>query len=756
MTTSIEYAQLSLYVYQTRLLDNKINLPIGWELAEPLHPDNMGGFSYGVFRRIGTSEIALVFTGSNEKLATDYLLTNFPAGLGLPSFQISNAALAYQQVLQNYGVDSAGSNITLSGHSLGGGLASVMATWFNRPAVVFDEAPFQLTAANPVLLAATRAFLFLHGYTNAAMDNAVSDFAIREQQVQNYYLQGELLADLRSDLNTVGNSAPPILANVTDISTSVSDKITLHSQALLTAMLVSDAFRLATFASTRVIPLLMDESFYAYDTATSDKQNVLIKFIRSEQGTGDILTHFAADLNKLGTNIAGLNLAAQNALIAQGIEWYYWQGPNYPNLPRQEFFIQTANLYQYTTAQGDHLEGARNKAASYVDQWLTPLLNANNAFGGNVNYDQSNVVAGDTGATATAKDPSKSQIYVGGGGADSFTGGNLGDILLAGAGNDSLNGGLGNDQLYGGAGQDSYLFSGAWGNDTLTDSDGSGSIRIGTASSPALTGGKKLLDNVWESDDHSIIYTLTGTAGNQNLIIGQRTTPSAATVSGTITVQGWVNGQLGINLDSAFAAQTPNIPLFNGDQRAPLSGTSYNWAATSGYDAAGNLIGGVAELNFADVIYGSATADKITGLGGNDALDGGAGDFIDAGAGNDYVVASYGADWIEGGTGNDKLWGLAGNDVMDVGARIALDNRTCAIKRTNRHYKNRSCLCYVILGLGHKRYVKKSGQSRGAGRHHDQLVRQVPLIPPGGNGTYVPLRAPQNFDKMLNSKRREQ
>ena len=160
MTNATEYAQLSLAVYQTKRDFNTIEIPAGWELAEPLHPDNWGGFSYGVFRRTGTDEIVLAFTGSNEKLVMDYVGTNAPAGLGLQSIQVPNAALAYQQVLDKYGVDDAGSNITFSGHSLGGGLASVMATWFNRPAVVFDEAPFQLSAANPVLLAATRAFLF--------------------------------------------------------------------------------------------------------------------------------------------------------------------------------------------------------------------------------------------------------------------------------------------------------------------------------------------------------------------------------------------------------------------------------------------------------------------------------------------------------------------------------------------------------------------------------------------------------------------
>jgi Ca2+-binding RTX toxin-like protein len=655
MATTQDYAVLSLYVYTTlRPDDNRPQLPTGWTLAEPLHRDDLFGFSYGVFRGPG-GEIVLAYTGTNESI--DWA-SNALAGTGiLPSPQVAAAAKAYVDAKAAYGP-----NITLSGHSLGGGLASVMAVWFNRPAVVFDEGPFEATALNPLIMAAVAASL---GLTGTAVPSEFLSFIAsyplvygqREAQVANHYLQGEVLASLRAAWPTVLGSDTPISVNGTSVTA-----VQLHSMALYTAAKLSPSFVQATYVSDRVLPLVMDENLYGYNTGTSTQRNFLVDLIRSEQsaaaGQGK-LTHFASDLNKLGINIAGLNLAAQNAIIAQGIEWYYWQGPSYAG---KEFFTQTGPLLQYTINLGDttSTNQSANKALFYVSTWLDPLLQANGGFSASYNYDQWSIVAGDTAATATAKDATKSQIYVGGGGADTFTGGNLGDVILAGAGNDTINGGLGNDQLYGGAGQDTYLFSGAWGNDTITDSDGLGSIKLGDASSPALTGGKKLLDNVWESDDHSVIYTLTGAVGAQNLIIGQRSTPGAATVSGTITVNHWVNGQLGITLDGAFAAQTPGITLVNGDQHAPVSGTSYNWSATSGYDAAGNLIGGVAELNFADVIYGSAAADKITGLGGNDALGGGAGDDrIEGGDGDDLIAGGAGADILLGGAGNDYITGSA-------------------------------------------------------------------------------------------------
>lgn len=51
------------------------------------------------------------------------------------------------------------------------------------------------------------------------------------------------------------------------------------------------------------------------------------------------------------------------------------------------------------------------------------------------------------------------------------TGNALDNILIGNSGNNELNGGLGNDTLQGGAGSDRFIFTGAYGNDTVTDFD---------------------------------------------------------------------------------------------------------------------------------------------------------------------------------------------------------------------------------------------------------------------------------------------
>ena len=194
MATKEELAQLSLCVYDVKgLAINRPALPSSdWEELE-YHPDDRTGFSYGVFkntRNTTTGEVVIAYTGSNEKLVVDFFGTNIPAGVGWTSLQVKSAALAYQQALQKYGSDASGSNITFTGHSLGGGLASVMAVWFNRPATTFDKAPFQLTASSDEQLTNTKAYLAGKGFVNAVMDNAVTDFTSRESRVIHYYTQG--------------------------------------------------------------------------------------------------------------------------------------------------------------------------------------------------------------------------------------------------------------------------------------------------------------------------------------------------------------------------------------------------------------------------------------------------------------------------------------------------------------------------------------------------------------------------------------
>lgn len=72
-----------------------------------------------------------------------------------------------------------------------------------------------------------------------------------------------------------------------------------------------------------------------------------------------------------------------------------------------------------------------------------------------------------------------------------------------------------------------------------------------------------------------------------------------------------------------------------------------------------------AAINVNTAVYGTATADTLTGGSTSDLIVGGGGsDVIDAGTGNDHVYGATGNDTLRGGSGNDVLVGGAGNDTL--------------------------------------------------------------------------------------------
>jgi hypothetical protein len=123
-------------------------------------------------------------------------------------------------------------------------------------------------------------------------------------------------------------------------------------------------------------------------------------------------------------------------------------------------------------------------------------------------------------------------------GNDSLIGSTGKDKLLGGSGDDSLAGGSGDDTLLGGSGNDTYKFDYSFGKDTITDSDGLGSITMDDQVLGQASAIVKVADNVWETQDKKYVLTQADT----RLIIGQRTVLGASTVTGTIAINDWKDG----------------------------------------------------------------------------------------------------------------------------------------------------------------------------------------------------------------------
>ena len=164
MATVLEYMKFSLNVYSASTA-NLIGVPLGWTRTD-WQPDMPSGFSAGTF--VKGNDVIISYTGTNGGL--DYL--NWGIGGGLPLTQI------YDAIDYFFAAKAAhpGKNITFTGHSLGGGLASLMAIYFDKQATTFDEAPFQLAAMSPIVKENVSIYMDTKVYIDSAFGGYVSSW----------------------------------------------------------------------------------------------------------------------------------------------------------------------------------------------------------------------------------------------------------------------------------------------------------------------------------------------------------------------------------------------------------------------------------------------------------------------------------------------------------------------------------------------------------------------------------------------------
>ena len=208
----------------------------------------------------------------------------------------------------------------------------------------------------------------------------------------------------------------------------------------------------------------------------------------------------------------------------------------------------------------------------------------------------------------------------------------------------------------GGSGNDLYIHKAGDGSDTIIDSDGNGHIdfdghTLSGSTNVATDQWKKYSDNVWRDQQNKIGYvTETDTDGSTMLLVSKG--------GSLLTIKNWTLGGLNISLGNGDD-KPDTTDTYLGDQHAPISniGTLYDWCQTTWNVSNDSLTGGVAQANFNDVIRGTYDkANKILGLGSNDALGGGSlADYIDGGDGNDLIAGGDGSDVIKGGIGNDVI-----------------------------------------------------------------------------------------------------
>ncbi|MGV7188957.1 lipase family protein [Xanthomonas axonopodis] len=201
--SEIIYAQLAANVYAAtnndadgnpRIRSERNALPLpGLEWIQIAEHVTGSGFMAKAFRNSETGEVVVSYAGTTEENMLDWVFGNIPAGTGYYSVQVEEAIVFYLNVLKIQGVDN--SSVTFTGHSLGGGLASLMAVFFDKNATVFDQAPFEMTAHDFEAIQKYRDNLDASGYIlpSEFEKYGPKSFGERESNVVQILVAGEVL-----------------------------------------------------------------------------------------------------------------------------------------------------------------------------------------------------------------------------------------------------------------------------------------------------------------------------------------------------------------------------------------------------------------------------------------------------------------------------------------------------------------------------------------------------------------------------------
>ncbi|WP_172373867.1 DUF4214 domain-containing protein [Mesorhizobium sp. NZP2234] len=257
-------------------------------------------------------------------------------------------------------------------------------------------------------------------------------------------------------------------------------------------------------------------------------------------------------------------------------------------------------------------------------------------------------------------------------------GGTGNDIMFGLSGNDWLSTGSGDDILYGGAGND--IMQAFDGNDRLVGGKGNDNIQGMDGSNEYVfrpgDGADLLTDFTWpvttSAADIAAANALgVNASGTVNAWIGGYYWQTAAnsllkaTGSGTstLTLQGGITLD---NLSFAWTRNSEDLTIYTGGAGDSITISEYKTAPGRIEKLA---LDGLAATSFAvatgagATVTGTANADILFGLAGNERLEGGAGnDILYGGDGSDILYAGDGNDRLVGGKGNDYLWGWGGDD----------------------------------------------------------------------------------------------
>lgn len=189
--------------------------------------DEVGASFYAISYQIGYGpdpEIIIAYRGTDEGWD---VLSGWPGGLGGVTSQSLFAAEFYHSTItmQN---PSGFTNVAFTGHSLGGGLAGLMAAIYGQKATIFANMPFE-TSANYIYDGLDSDFPHL---MSTYYYNGAEPLQPNNSQITAYAVEGEVLELIR-----FLQSTDVIALNPGEVELGLTEWVGLHSQALHVSLL---------------------------------------------------------------------------------------------------------------------------------------------------------------------------------------------------------------------------------------------------------------------------------------------------------------------------------------------------------------------------------------------------------------------------------------------------------------------------------------------------------------------------------------
>lgn len=677
-TTFPNYALISASVDESFAAASRVKPPVGWRDVSPISQVNQTSGIKGTAYLNG-NELVIVYAGV-PGLNSSWTTGALPASLATPGITLlEEAAKFYLDTVAAVSASGANPSVSFTGNGLGGGISSLLAVYFNKPATVFDEAPFADTAKSPTALAALKSFLSTQYGTS--VPQALADYSLTEVSGPNSYLgRAQKVLDIYIAGSMMSTGAPGAASKIRggsyalEIATAGSNgwapsSSDLSGMELIASLASSYYFDQGMSASPELVSRFLNGALSRKNNLAGGTSGALEKVLleahvastsvkaRSYYSTFGVLNVIGEDFRILGESerfkrsangtkqaVAGLadyvlnnyyvQIVAKSNLLANPLSWDSYNsnvsvtlaGSSWDTSFTRESFRQMLHSY-YPSAAGEE--------ALKADRW---------------SFQVGTAAVNSSAFTWSALADNLSDVVLGGATADSID---------TGAGDDVLAGGQGNDTLMGGLGNDVYLYAKGEGFDTLLDKGGVDRLILKGVSSSNLVssrkdnglvlsfGGEQLfIQNFFSSADFRIesfvLDDRTFTA--DELLALPSNTPAGVT---SLPFTGVT--QRSFNIQNERTA--PQYYAYGaGFATGPYSDyVQYYSSQGFTFDAQSSTVG-VSLVSYfgADYVIGSAFSDTVLNWGGSD--------HVTTGAGNDSVtLKGAGANTVLTGSGDDTV-----------------------------------------------------------------------------------------------------